>query len=43
VENVRPDLDPAFVRVAVADDVQIGLGELDDAFSLQFFDGLDDF
>lgn len=41
--HLRPDLNPTLVRVTIADYVHAGLGELDDAFLLQFFDGLDDF
>jgi hypothetical protein len=38
----RPDLDAAFVRVVIADDVHFLVGELDYAFFLQFLDGLND-
>lgn len=38
--DVRPYLDATFVRIA--DDVHFALGELDDAFLLQFFNRLDD-
>ena len=37
----RPDLYPALICLAVADDVHIRFGEFDDAFLLQFLDGLD--
>ena len=40
--HARPDLDPAFIGLVVADNVHIRLGELDDAFFLELLDGLND-
>jgi hypothetical protein len=39
---LRPDLDPSFIRVTIADDVHVRFRELDDTFFLQFLDSLND-
>lgn len=40
--NVRPDLDPTLVRIAVTYNVHRGLRELDHELLLEFLDRLDD-
>ena len=37
----RPNLYPAFICLAVAEDMHVRFGEFNDAFFLQFLDGLD--
>ena len=41
-KHSRPDLDAAFIRVAVAYQMHVRLRKLDYAFLLQFFYGLND-
>jgi len=41
-EDARPDLDPPFIGIAIADYVHILLREFNDAFFLELLNGLND-